>query len=714
MKCRILLFFAAIPVFLFSQSVGQQRSIALSSAPEPGGGLRLTWKIPPGSHTGFSVRKKDCAQAAYSNVLATLQATDTTWVDATAPQGSCTDYVLQALGNSLNPSATIRAVLDYFPALPGGIALVLDTGLMAPQDARIQRWIVDLQKEGWSVFVLPTHAQASPTSVRQGLQALRLAHPHISQAALMGRVPVPYSGDIYPDGHTDHRGAWPADGYYGDLDGFWSDQSVNSVTASQTRNHNVPGDGKFDPSMLPSDLDLAVGRMDFSDMSSFGGHKELLERYLDKNHAFRSGDWNLPEIGIVDDNFPSFQEGFAAPAWRGFYPIFGLQGLQESDFFGTGNANGALIGYGCGGGSYQSCSGVGTSSQFASDSLKIPFNLLFGSYFGDWDNANAFLRAPLASRGMGLINMWAGRPYYYLHPLAAGATWGEMYKASVNVPSYSFGNAVGQRGVHTALMGDPSLVLFPRKESADVQAQLDCDSLRLSWPNVSIAWPEFVEFAWASDSLSPLQLISRQPFANGQWTTALPSDTGRLFSRLLFKRPTGSGYFYQFGPGDWFPVSTQRLGLSLDSLWAESASGACDAGIALSVFGGQAPYQVAWMQVPGGQTGTGNSGLCPGNYVFTVTDAGGCSRSSDTLLLPGFNTMETDQAESNGLYPNPSQGKVWIKGGFAGQPFVLMDAQGRECLRGVLGAEADLDLQGLAPGWYGLRVGDRVFKVLKK
>jgi hypothetical protein len=43
-----------------------------------------------------------------------------------------------------------------------------------------------------------------------------------------------------------------------------------------------------------------------------------------------------------------------------------------------------------------------------------------------------------------------------------------------------------------------------------------------------------------------------------------------------------------------------------------------------------------------------------------------------------------------------------------------MDAQGRECLRGVLGAEADLDLQGLALGWYRLRVEDRVFKVLRK
>jgi hypothetical protein len=356
---------------------------------------------------------------------------------------------------------------------------------------------------------------------------------------------------------------------------------------------------------------------------------------------------------------------------------------------------------------------VGSSSQFATDSLKIPFNLLFGSYFGDWDNANAFLRAPLASRGMGLINMWAGRPYYYLHPLAAGSTWGEMFRKSVNVPSYSFGNAVGQRGVHTALMGDPSLVLFPRKESADVQAQLDCDSLRLSWPNVSIAWPEWVEFAWASDSLSPLQLMGRQPFSNGQWTMALPSDTGRLFSRLLFKRPTGSGHFYQFGPGDWFSVSTQRLSLSVDSLWAESASGACDAGTALSVSGGQAPYQIAWVQVPGGQTGTGTSGLCAGTYVFHVTDAAGCTQNSDTVVIPGVNSLGEPNAEVY-VYPNPTEGKVWVRGLAPGTLYRIVDVLGREMGRGAAEQDGAIPVEFLSSGTYFIVLEQGVFQVVRK
>jgi hypothetical protein len=621
--------------------------------------------------------------------------------------------VIQALGNNLNPAATISAVLDFFPALSKGIVLVLDTGLVSEQDARIGRWIQDVRSEGWAVFVLPTHAQASPVSVRQGLQGLKQSHSFLSHAVLMGRVPVPYSGDIYPDGHTDHRGAWPADGYYADVDGFWTDQQVNSTSGSQARHHNVPGDGKFDPSTFPTDLDLAVGRIDFEDMAAFGTPKILLERYLDKNHFFRTGQWNGPETGIVDDNFPSFQEGFSAPAWRGFWPLFGPQGLQEVDYFGTGNAGGALFGYGCGGGSYQSCSGVGTSSQFVSDSLNIPFNLLFGSYFGDWDNANAFLRAPLASKGLGLVAIWAGRPYVYLNSLAAGANIGDMYRSSANVPAYSFGNAVGQRGVHMALMGDPSLLVFPRKEEAGVQVLLDCDSLRLSWPNVSIAWPEWVELAWASDSVSPAQLLSRQPFGTGQHSLVLPADTGLLFSRLLFKKQTGSGYFYQAGPGHWHAIATQRLSVGLDSIWPETALNACDAGANLSFSGGQAPYQVQWTQIPGGQTGTGTTGLCAGTYVFNATDAAGCTQNSDTVLIPEFNSLGELNAEAY-VYPNPTEGMVWVRGLEFEARYSILDVLGREMESGTIFSDEKIDLGYFKSGVYTLVFEGKKVQIIKR
>jgi hypothetical protein len=33
---------------------------------------------------------------------------------------------------------------------------------------------------------------------------------NVKALCLLGHVPVPYSGDLFPDGHPDHEGAWPA------------------------------------------------------------------------------------------------------------------------------------------------------------------------------------------------------------------------------------------------------------------------------------------------------------------------------------------------------------------------------------------------------------------------------------------------------------------------------------------------------------------------
>ena len=64
------------------------------------------------------------------------------------------------------------------------------------------------------------------------------------------------------------------------MDGRWTDEN---------------GDGIYDQSAVPSEVELQVGRVDFADFTGkFGGAEyafpseiELLARYLDKDHAFR-------------------------------------------------------------------------------------------------------------------------------------------------------------------------------------------------------------------------------------------------------------------------------------------------------------------------------------------------------------------------------------------------------------------------------------------
>ncbi|MEO5905598.1 MAG: fibronectin type III domain-containing protein, partial [Saprospiraceae bacterium] len=215
------------------------------------------------------------------------------------------------------------------------------------------------------------------------------------------------------DGHGDHTGAYPADVYYADMNGVWTDQFVNNISAGDPRNHNIPGDGKFDQASIPTDVELQIGRVDFFNMPSFAlSEQELLRQYLDKDHAYRHKLFTASHRAVVDDNFGYFGgEAFAASGYKNFGPLVGNNNIVTADYFTSMQDSSYLWSYGCGGGWYQGAGGVGTTGQFANSSLETVFTMLFGSYFGDWDTPDNFLRAPLA-QGKTLTNVWSGRPHW--------------------------------------------------------------------------------------------------------------------------------------------------------------------------------------------------------------------------------------------------------------------------------------------------------------
>ena len=95
-------------------------------------------------------------------------------------------------------------------------------------------------------FIAQVEAEVDANDSPQQVRDLIQAESEVEAVLLIGHVPVQYSGNMYPDGHIDHQGVWPADTYYADMDGEWTDISVNETSASRPENHNVPEDGRFD------------------------------------------------------------------------------------------------------------------------------------------------------------------------------------------------------------------------------------------------------------------------------------------------------------------------------------------------------------------------------------------------------------------------------------------------------------------------------------
>jgi len=415
------------------------------------------------------------------DLQASLASNATSYADTTAMYGVEYEYWMQRTFSGISPSPAIgylSAGIDV-PATEnrGTLLLVIDNTMVAPLAAEITQLQTDLAGDGWTVQTLTALRTDTAANIKAQIKSAYTVDPaHVKMVYLLGHVPVPYSGNIAPDGHGDHVGAWPADGYYGDMDGTWTDSSVSNTVASRTNNDNIPGDGKFDQNYLPSAEELMVGRVDLHSMTRAPSvattETMLLRRYLQKAHNFRhkQGPYaTIPRRSVMRDGFGQFgSEAFAISGWSWMFSAVGttVDEAPSGQWFSASYAGGKdyLVGYGNGGGSYESADTVGNTVDFGLKPSRAVFTSLFGSYFGDWDSANNFLRAPLAGNAttdsLGLTCFWGGRPARFMHHLGMGETVGFATMMSHN--SHFWGVSYqpnSYSGVHCGLMGDPALRL---------------------------------------------------------------------------------------------------------------------------------------------------------------------------------------------------------------------------------------------------------------
>src|SRR5688572_2356091 len=312
------------------------------------------------------------------------------------------------------------------PDYRGKLLLLVEHSPAGALGGELNRLQQDLTADGWVVIRRNVSMHDSPQSVKDQIRSVYNSDPaNVKALFLFGHIPVAYSGNIAPDEHANHRGAWPADVYYGDVDGAWTDHSVNVTTAERTPNHNVPGDGKFDQSEPPSSVELMVGRVDLHDMTCYANKSnsrseiDLLRQYLNKNHAFRVGDITVERRALICDNFgDKGTDPIAGSAWRAFPGAVGNNILEVAwdGYFPAVTSGSYLWSFGSGGGTYYYSMGVGTSDDFALKDVKVIFTMFMGSYFGDWNNESNFLRAALGS-GYILTSSYSGFPHTLYFPM---------------------------------------------------------------------------------------------------------------------------------------------------------------------------------------------------------------------------------------------------------------------------------------------------------
>lgn len=628
--------------------------------------ITLNW-VGNATTTSYQIFRKLKTATSWGAALATLTGTVNQYVDNTVSVGTNYEYRIIRSGSGYTGYGYINSGINVpVTEYRGKLILLVDSTFITSLNTELKRLQEDLEGDGWDVLRHNVLRTATPQHVRSFVQADYALDPTNTKAVfIVGHVPVPYSGNINPDGHPDHLGAWPTDTYYADVNGVWTDVSVTSTTASPARTQNNPADGKFDQSVIPSDLELQVGRADFANLTTFTlTETQLLKNYLDKDHDYRKKVFTVVKRAVIDDNFGYFSgEAFAASGYKNAACMVPTSSITAADYFTSMTGNNYQWSYGCGGGTYTSASGIGNTTNFSTANLQGVFTMLFGSYFGDWDSQNNFLRAALA-QGKVLTNVWSGRVHYQLHHMGLGENIGYGVKLTQNnIGSLYFGSPTGITGrwVHHGLMGDPTLrndVVAPVSNVVATKVGNNCNISWTASPEPGILG---YNIYMKNDTNTNYVKINSALIAGTTYTDncLLYKGIYKYMVRAYKLETTPSGTYYNMSEGI-ADTANSTNGMKAHASFSLSVSGTTVNVTNLSVN----TTANNWNFGDGGTATTVNAAhtyTANGSYTITLISSNSCNSDTAKLVV---NIISASINELNSInatvYPNPSNGKITV------------------------------------------------------
>lgn len=455
----------------------------------------------------------------------------------------------------------------------GTLLLVVDRTVAKPLAAELEILQRDLVGDGWRVISTNAarHNDSIPLKNMDAVASIKAFVTNSYQASgdakvvfLIGHVAIPYSGFASPDGHGGR--ALPADGYYGDIDGVYTDSKLDYASffhgPHESRHDNRPGDGKWDQQSFPTSrpgqtaLELAVGRVDFARLPAFRPQRELdlLRQYLRKNHKYRHKQLAFPDRVIVGNYLPSrklttplHQHALAAArAWFGSAPHH----ISEGDLFlvSSGGVWGFHGGWGLPYGIKGALGDYHTTAQLARGNIEpqTAFCSLFGSYFLDWDIENCILRAALAGTNGGLGAMWFNPSAHSsagYRSLAQGQPIAEGLIQLASTSMHPYGTPM-----FFAFLGDPTLRLQVTEPPSDLMVAA-ASPFTLKWRPPLNGGSHYVYMS-TNGWNGPWNVLSESPLSEAEFVHKSPPQQPRIYKvRSAARIHTGNNSFTNLSQG---------------------------------------------------------------------------------------------------------------------------------------------------------------------
>jgi hypothetical protein len=371
-----------------------------------------------------------------------------------------------------------------------------------------------------------------------------------------------------------------------------------------------------------------------------------------------------------------------------FFGADNVRKVEYGQYFPTLANEDYLWSYGTGGGSWYTCNGIGGSDDFATTEVRSVFTMFLGSYFGDWDNESAFLRASLGS-GYVLTTSWSGRPHWFYHHMGLGEPIAVSTVASQNniYGSESAGHSAGQ--VHTALLGDPTLRMHPVIPPGNLNGAANGNTMSLSWSGSSDTAIQGYHVYRGSGPNGAFTRLTSAPISSTTFTDTGYSSGATYMVRAVKLEQAGGGTYFNASQGVFFPANGAGGGSGGGTLPQSPSSAANLAAAAVSA----SQINLTWQDTSSNETGfrIDRKTASGGSWAQVATVGANVTSYHSTGLSPGtayyfrvyaYNgsgtAMPSNEASATTLVPNATA---------PGAVFLGMDQSTRGNWRGVVGQD---------------------------
>jgi hypothetical protein len=599
--------------------------------------ISLTWPQDDYGATQYTVYRK-AKEAASWGAGVVLPGTTTSYVDNNVVVGATYEYqiIKQGALGYIGTGYVFSGIRAPLVEDRGKLVLIVDNRHSAALSNELARLQSDLVGDGWGVIRHDVSPADSPASVRNLIITDYNNDPaQVNTVFLFGHVPILHSGNLDYDGHLARP--MPADAYYGDVNGDWSGS----------------------PDYLPSDVELIVGRVDLFDMpgnhapSPWPNEVELLRRYLNKDHNFRQKRVVVPNRALMGDRRgDDGGRAAAATGYRNFQPLLGPGSVvqAEIDDISAPNtrwgpmlaADSYLWAYGCGAGSQTSISALGTTGPYndlysidvVGQDAKAVFVMLYGSWFGEWDGTDNFMRSFLGTSSLGLTCCLAGEPHWFMHHMGLGETIGYGTRLTMNNSTlYRSHRNYFARAIHISLMGDPTLRMHPVSPPAALSAMAVNGGVTLTWQGS--ADPILGYHVYRSESPDgPFVRLTGSLVAGNAFTnTPVSPNTYTYMVRAVALQTTPSGSYSNASQGVFATLNVPPVSLPIQLTAFRSATGlslswSSQSGTTYWVQARTNLTESTWVDISGGIPATGT------NTVWTDTGFNSLPRRFYRILKP--------------------------------------------------------------------------------